>query len=88
MIPVSKAILRFVLARKWRYGLTTRPTWSTKWRFISTRVRNVGGAWECEARNAPESPFDTHIIEYTQNIFRPRAGKFIPLLKEKLLALL
>ena len=40
----------------------TRPTWSTKGRFIGLRVRNVGGTRERIARSGPISTFDTHII--------------------------
>ena len=39
----------------------TRPTWSTKGRFIGLRVRNVGGTRERIARSGPISTFDTHI---------------------------
>ena len=40
----------------------TRPTWSTKGRFIGLRVRNVGGTRERIARSGPISTFDIHII--------------------------
>ncbi len=40
----------------------TRPTWSTKGRFIGLRVRNVGGTRERIARSGPISTFNTHII--------------------------
>jgi len=43
----------------------TRPTWSTKGRFIGLRVRNVGGTRERIARSGPISTFDTHIILYS-----------------------
>ena len=42
----------------------TRPTWSTKGRFIGLRVRNVGGTRERIARSGPISTFDTHIMIY------------------------
>ncbi len=47
----------------------TRPTWSTKGRFIGLRVRNVGGTRERIARSGPISTFDTHIILYKFHLF-------------------
>ncbi|MBP3240842.1 MAG: hypothetical protein J6M92_09910, partial [Oribacterium sp.] len=53
-----------VLVQKWRIDFMTRPTWSTKGRFIGLRVRNVGGTRERIARSGPISTFDTHIITF------------------------
>jgi len=46
----------------------TRPTWSTKGRFIGLRVRNVGGTRERIARSGPISTFDTHIMNILRDI--------------------
>ncbi len=57
MISGSKAFFHDKLACQWEIGIMTRPTWSTKWGFIPAKVRNVGGAWEHEVRNAPDITF-------------------------------
>ena len=50
MISGSKVQIRFELARKCVSDFMTHPTCATK-------VRNVGGLWECEARNNPDIGF-------------------------------
>gem|GEM_PF-1777564 len=54
----------------------TRPTWSTKGRFIGLRVRNVGGTRERLARSGPISTFDTNIMILEK---KTCAGAFIAL---------
>ncbi len=53
MIPASKVIPHFVLARKWGNDFMTRPDMRMKWGEATQESEYSGGLWECEARNNP-----------------------------------
>ena len=58
MTSGSKAFFRRKLAFLWKKGLMTRPTWSTKWRVISTKVWNVR-----EGKVSKEADDNLHLYE-------------------------